>query len=60
MQELMASIASLFGWLPSARPPDDDAEGFQRREAELQQRLSRLESEVDVIQRVESSEDSGR
>lgn len=60
MSGLLNGIAAtLFGWLPG-RAPRDNQEQFARREAELQRRLFRLEREVDVVQRVETSEDSDR
>lgn len=56
MRGLLSSIASLFGWLPTRSSPDGQ-EHFAQREADLQRRLERLSREVDVIQRVETSEE---
>jgi hypothetical protein len=41
-----------------AGPPPADSQAFARRASELQQRLDRLEREVEVVQRVETREES--
>lgn len=51
----MQWIGTIFGWR-DARSDPDDRQAFARKEAELQERLSRLEQEVEVIQRAESEE----
>lgn len=56
MQRLTAWLSGVVSWLP-VHPPPDDQETFARREADLQRRLDRLTNEVNVIQRVDSSEE---
>lgn len=53
---MRAVLSFLFGWVIGKEPTGKD---FTRREADLQYRLSRLEREAEVIQRVKTREDSG-
>lgn len=55
----MQWISAIAGWF-EIRPPRRGDESFARRERELQERLNRLEREVEVIQRAEADEDGRR